>query len=57
MTRRKLYILSTGLILPALALIVIGLESGSGLLWGSGLAAITLAMLASLASRWNLPPK
>ncbi len=52
MTKKRLYLLVAGLILLALALIVVGLGNASTLLWGSGLAAITLAMGLSLTSRW-----
>lgn len=52
MTKKRLYLLVTGLILSALALIVVGLSNTSTFLWGSGLAVIALAMLLSLTSRW-----
>ena len=52
MRKKQIYLLSTGLILVALALVVTGLQRQSAGIWGAGLAVITVAMLLSLASRW-----
>lgn len=52
MSKKQIYLLSTGLILVAFALVVAGLQRQSAGLWGAGLAVITVAMLFSLTSRW-----
>jgi len=52
MTKNRLYLIATALILIALALLVAGLGTDSTLLWGAGLVVIAIAMLLSLTSRW-----
>jgi hypothetical protein len=52
MSTRVLRIAATALILMALVLLVAGLEHGNPMVWGLGLAAVALAMLMSLATRW-----
>lgn len=57
MTHNALYVLATLLILLGLVLIVVGLGEVAGLgempiLWRAGLAAVALAMILSLATRW-----
>lgn len=56
MTKQKLYIIASVLILAGLALIVYGLPRQQ-LLWYAGLGAIALAMLLSLATHWAPDPQ
>lgn len=52
MTGRGLQTAAAALILLALALLVGGLQADQPLLWGSGLAAVGVAMVLSLLTRW-----
>ena len=52
MTKKRIYLIASVLILLSLVLIVIGLESQMAYVWGAGLGVITIAMLLSLSSRW-----
>ena len=52
MTKRKLRIADSGLVLVALVLIVIGLVKEQPVVWGLGLIAVGVAMIMSLVTRW-----
>jgi len=52
MTKRRLQIAASALILAALALLVIGLANELPIVWGFGLIAVGTAMVMSLATRW-----
>jgi hypothetical protein len=52
MTKRRLQIAASALILAAVALLVIGLANELPIVWGLGLIAVGIAMIMSLATRW-----
>jgi hypothetical protein len=52
MSKRRLRIVASVLILVALVLLVVGLASDQGLVWGLGLGSVAIAMAMSLATRW-----
>jgi hypothetical protein len=52
MTKRRLRLIASILILVALALIVVGLQSENTLLWSLGLVTLAVSMAISLATRW-----
>ena len=52
MTKRRLRLIASGLILLALALLVVGLQREESILWGLGLIITGLAMAMSFATRW-----
>jgi hypothetical protein len=52
MTKRRLRIVASILILVALALLVVGLSAEQEAVWGLGLGGVILAMAMSLATRW-----
>jgi lysylphosphatidylglycerol synthetase-like protein (DUF2156 family) len=52
MTKNKLYVVASLLIVASLFLIVFGFQTDTRSVWLIGLAAITLAMLISLLTRW-----
>jgi hypothetical protein len=52
LSKKRIYLLASVLILISLALIVVGLGSQTAGIWGAGLVVITTAMLLSLSSRW-----
>jgi drug/metabolite transporter superfamily protein YnfA len=52
MTKNKLYVVASLLIIASLFLIVFGFQSDTRWVWLTGLGAITLAMLISLVTRW-----
>jgi hypothetical protein len=52
MTKRRLRIAASALILVSLALLVLGLQADEALVWGLGLAAMGTAMAMSFITRW-----
>jgi hypothetical protein len=52
MTKRRLRIAASALILVSLALLVLGLQADEVLMWGLGLAAMGTAMAMSFITRW-----
>lgn len=52
MTKRRLQITASALIIGALVVIVIGLKSEQPVVWGAGLLFVAVAMVMSLATRW-----
>lgn len=52
MSKDALHLISSVLLLLSLALVVIGLQGGTGLLWRLGLGVVALAMAFALATRW-----
>ena len=52
MTKRRLQITASALIMVALVLLVIGLKNEQPVVWGLGLLFVAAAMVMSLATRW-----
>ena len=52
MTKRRLRLIASALILVALALLVVGLQLEESSVWGLGLVVTGVAMAVSLATRW-----
>lgn len=52
MTKRRLQITTSALIIGALVVIVIGLKGEQPVVWGAGLLFVAVAMVMSLATRW-----
>lgn len=52
MSKRRIQLLASVLVLAALVLLAGGLAAGQPWAWGSGLLAVAIAMVLSFATRW-----
>lgn len=52
MTKRRLRVIASVLILVALGCIVVGLQGDDTVVWALGLVVLAVSMAISLATRW-----